>query len=96
MDSWLNPELSLQTEARQELDRRAAVKLDHQDLQQLTDTLIVQWYRQQQIIGCAMKRVMQLELEVMLAEAEPMDRSPSPEHYRMARELLADQGRCES
>lgn len=88
MDSWLNPELSLQTEARQELDRRAAVKLDHQDLQQLTDALIVQWYRQQQIIGCAMKRVMELEIKLMLSGNDP-----SAQHLLMAKELLADLGK---
>lgn len=88
MDSWLNPELSLQTEARQELDRRAAVKLDHQDLQQLTDALIVQWYRQQQIIGCAMKRVMELEIKLMLSGNDS-----SAQHLLMAKELLADLGK---
>ena len=88
MDSWLNPQLSLQTELDQERDRRAAVRLDLETLQQLTDNLIVVGYRQQQMLSCAMRRVMELELKLMLAEA-----GPTSDHYRMAKELLTDQGK---
>jgi hypothetical protein len=77
----------LGTELDRERDRRAAVRLDHQDLQQVADHLIVEWYRQQQMFNCAMRRVMELELRLMLAEAEPSDR-----HLQMARELQADLG----
>lgn len=90
MNSWLNPHLSLQTEIHQERDRRAAVRLTHHELQQLTDSLIVQWYRQRQIISCCLRRVASLEVEVMLAEAGPAQRGPSARHMEMAREVLAD------
>lgn len=89
MNSWLNPQLSLQTEIHQELDRRAAVRLTHHELQQLTDSLIVQWYRQQQVIACCMKRVQSLEVELLLSGADAMPREPSAEHMQMAREVLA-------
>lgn len=90
MDSWLNPTLSLQTEIHRERDRRAAVKLSLQELQQVTDNLIVQWYQQKQLIDCAMRRVCSLEVELMLAEAGPARHGPSARHMEMAREVLAE------
>lgn len=90
MDSWLNPHLSLQTEIYRERDRRAAVNLSLQELQQLTDTLIVQWYQQRQMLDCCMRKVCSLEVELMLAEAGPAQHGPSARHMEMAREVLAD------
>jgi hypothetical protein len=90
MNSWLNPHLSLQTEIHQERDRRAAVRLTHHELQQLTDSLIVQWYRQQKIIDCCLRRVRSLEVQLMLAQSSGTSTAgPSAEHLQMAREVLA-------
>ena len=90
MSSWLNPELSLPSELLQERDRRNAVKLGLQELQIVADKLIVDWYRHQTMLEQALRQVSALEVKLMLAEARPTPREPSPEHLRMARELLGE------
>lgn len=87
--NWLDPELSLSSEIHQEHDRRAAVRLDHQQLQVLTDHLIVQCYRQQNLLNQLFRRVQLLEVEVVLAAAPPAPREPEQRHLEWAKELLA-------
>ena len=88
MGNWLDPELSLSSEIEQEIDRRNAVKLSLQELQIVADKLIVDWYHHQHLLEQALQRVCSLEVQLMLAQARPTPREPSPEHLHMARELL--------
>lgn len=88
MNSWLDPALSLPSELEQERDRRNAVKLSLQELQVVADKLICDWYRHQTMLAQALRQVSILEVKLMLAEAKPAPREPSPDHLRMARELL--------
>ena len=88
MGNWLDPELSLSSEIEQEIDRRNAVRLTLQELQIVADKLIVDWYRHQHLLEQALQRVCSLEVKLMLAEARPAPREPSPEHHCWARELL--------
>jgi hypothetical protein len=87
--SWLDPTLSLATELQMETDRRRAVRLKLQELQQQSDRLIVQWYTQQHLLNQALRRVACLEVELLLAKAEPSLPGPSERYMEMARELLA-------
>ena len=88
MSSWLDPSLSLSSEVQQESDRRNAVKLSLQELQIVADKLICDWYRHQTMLTQALRQVSILEVQLMLAQARPTPREPSPEHHRWARELL--------
>jgi hypothetical protein len=85
--SWLIPELSLASQCNQEIDRRQAVRLSHQDLQALADRLICDWYLQRNLIDRCLGRVRQLEVEVALAQSEPIG-EPEPCHYAWAHEIL--------
>lgn len=89
-ERWLDPALPLSAEIAQEIDRRRAAHLDLQGLQQLADALIVDWYRHQQLLGCCLKRIRLLEVQVVLAEAPPAPCEPSAMHRALARELLAE------
>ena len=89
-ERWLDPALPLSAEIAQEIDRRRAVRLDLQALQQLADALILDWYRHQQMLGCCLRRVQLLEVQLELAQAPPMSRKPSAQHQALARELRAE------
>jgi hypothetical protein len=84
---WFIPELSLATQCSQEIDRRRAVTLGHQELQELADRLIVDWYLQRNLIDRCLGRVRHLEVELALANAAPFSRSAAC-HYEWAREVL--------
>ena len=86
------PQLSLMSEAEQELDRRRAARLPLIELQILADRLICDWYRYEQLYNCAMRRVAALEVELALSKApERQGRNePTGEHYQWARELQAE------
>jgi hypothetical protein len=85
---WLVPELSLQTQLRQEMDRRAAAHLSRDALAELADKLIVDWYRHAELIDALLGRVRCMEVEMALMSAPPARREPSPEHYEWARQLF--------
>ena len=89
MENWLNPTLSLSTQFQQEHDRRAAVRLTHQELQIVADRLIVDWYRHQHVAEQLLRRVSFLEMQLMLASAPPAKRGPDERHLEWAKELLA-------
>lgn len=86
---WLDPELSLCSELHQEKDRRAAAHMSQEQLHQLADELIVQWYKQQNLLHQLLSRVRVLEVEVVLASAPPARRGPEPRHLDWAKELLS-------
>lgn len=85
------PALSLPAELHQEADRRAAVRLDHQQLQSLTDKLICDWYRHKASAAAMIRRIAQLEAELALATAPVAGGGQLPitdEHLQWAQDLL--------
>lgn len=88
--AWLIPQLSLQSELQQEMDRRIAARLDKNTLHALVDDLIGQWYQQQNVIDRALGRIRQLEVELVLSDAPPSDGHVSDVHMQMAQELMAE------
>lgn len=85
------PQLSLMSEAEQELDRRRAARLPLIELQILADRLICDWYRYEQLYNCAMRRVAALEVELALSKVPDRQgqNAPTAEHYQWAQELRA-------
>lgn len=92
MSEPLTAELSLDRQFQREQDRRAAVRLDHQELQVLADKLICDWYANQSIIDQAFRRIGELQVQVALAAAKPSKRRPEPRHFEWARDLLGRKG----
>lgn len=88
MTTPLSAELSLCRQFQCEQDRRAALKLDHQELQMLADRLICDWHANQTIIDQAFRRIGELQVQVALAAAKPSRRRPEPRHFDWARDLL--------
>jgi hypothetical protein len=81
-------DLSLSRELQREQDRRAAVRLDHQDLQILADKLICDWYANQTVIDSAFRHIAELQVQLALATAKPSRRDPESRHFQWARDLL--------
>lgn len=86
--SWLNPEFSLELQLQQEMDRRKAAHLTHDELSQLADKLLIDWYRHELIIAEAAKHIIRLETQLALAQLKPSKPEPEPRHMQWARELL--------
>ena len=87
--SWVNPALSLPSQLQQEMDRRRAARATRDELSVLTDKLLRDWYRHAAVIAAAAQRIASLELQLMLAQAEPSRPEPEPRHLQWARELLS-------
>jgi hypothetical protein len=85
---WLTPQLSLLKEAKRELDRRNAVKLSHHELQMVADKLIVDWYTHRELVNRLLAKVQELEVRLVLADANPSDADNWREYLEMAEELL--------
>jgi hypothetical protein len=90
---WLVPELDLQTQLRQELDRRTAAKLSRDELSVLVDKLIVDWYHRSALLDNLLGRIRSMEVEMALLMAKPSPAAPTEEHYEWAADLLRDLGR---
>ena len=88
MSEPLIADLSLSRELQREQDRRAAVRLDHQELQILADKLICDWYANQAVIDRAFRRIGELQVQLALAAARPARRQPEARHFQWARDLL--------
>jgi hypothetical protein len=86
--SWLDPTLSLSAEASREWDRHQAARLHRDQLCPLVDRLICNHYHHEVIIQQALKRITQLEVELMLAQSTPAAPGPAPRHLQWAKELL--------
>jgi uncharacterized tellurite resistance protein B-like protein len=89
---WLIPEISLETEARQEMDCVALRNLPRHELLARGDQLIRDWYKQREIIDRALGRVRHLEVALVLAQMVPADGHVSEVHLEMARELMDEMG----
>ena len=89
---WLIPSLSLETEARQQMDRMALRNLSRHELLACADRLIGDWYQQRDVIDRALGRVRHLEVALVLAQMIPVDGHVSEVHLQMARELMDEMG----
>lgn len=90
MQSWMVPELSLSSEAHQELDRRRAARLPLIELQIVADRLICDWYRHEKMLDCALRRVAALEVELALSKVPSTQgkNPPRAEHHQWAQEVM--------
>lgn len=90
MDSFLAPTLSLPTQLEMEKDRRAAARMSRGQLAERMDEMIQTWYMQHQMINEMLGAIRQLQVQVALAGPPvPTKRGPDPEHYVMARQVMA-------
>ena len=89
---WLIPEISLETEARQEMDCVALRNLPRHQLLAHADQLIRDWYKHREIIDRALGRVRHLEVALVLAQMVPSDGHVSEVHLQMARDLMEEMG----
>jgi hypothetical protein len=88
---WWIPDLTLETQLSRALARRDAAHLCRDDLSILVDRLIVETYDQKVVIDSLLGRVRQLEVELVLADARPLQ-PPGDEHHQWAREVLGGLG----
>ena len=86
---WLIPNLSLPTQLEMECDRRAAARLNRDQLAGKIDELIQSWYLQHSLINRMLGEIRQLQVKLALAGPPvPSKREPEQRHVEMARELL--------
>jgi len=91
-EHWFTPELSLPRQLEREIDRRHAARMDRNDLSVLVDKLIVDWYRQNELVDRLLGKVRQLQVEVALSSAPPTKPDVSEDHLLMAKELREQLG----
>jgi len=92
---WFTPpEPSLTCLLDREIDRRKAANLSRDELNELTDKLLVDWYQHEATINMLLGRVRHLEVELVLAKGEPLTKEISATHLQMARDLLQDNLHC--
>ena len=90
MDSFLAPTLSLPTQLEMELDKRSAARMSRDQLVAKTQELIESWYLQSAMLNGALGEIRQLQVKLALAGPPvPARRGPDPEHYVMARQVMA-------
>ena len=87
MDS-LVPVLSLPTQLEMECDRRAAARMNRDQLAIKIDELIQRWYHQHALIDQLLGEVRHLQVQVALGPPVPSKREPEQRHVDWARELL--------
>jgi hypothetical protein len=93
MESYLCPTLSLPTQLELEVAKRAAAKMSRDQLVAKAQELIETWYLQSAILDGALGEIRQLQAKLALAGPPvPSKREPDPEHFAMARELMALMG----
>ena len=85
-------DLSIAKELSREVDRRAAARMSHHELQILADKLICDWYTNQSMIESAFGRIGELQVQLALATAKPAPREPEARHFQWARDLLGKKG----
>lgn len=91
-EHWFNPELSLPRQLEREIDRRHAARMDRNDLSVLVDKLIVDWYRQNELVDRLLGKVRQLQVEVALSSTQPAKPDICEERLRKAEELREQLG----
>ena len=91
-EHWFIPELSLPRQLEREIDRRHAARMNRDELSILVDKLIVDWYRQNELVDRLLGKVRQLQVEVALSAAPPANGEISDTHMLMAKELRTQLG----
>ncbi len=89
---WLIPSISLETEARQEMDCVALRNLPRHLLIERSEQLVRDWYQYREMIDRALGRIRHLEVALVLAQLIPSDGHVSELHMQMARELMEEMG----
>ena len=84
----LVPVLSLPTQLEMECDRRAAARMNRDQLAVKIDELIQQWYHQHALIDQLLGEVRHLQVQVALGPPVPLKPEPEQRHVDWARELL--------
>ena len=84
----LVPVLSLPTQLEMECDRRAAARMNRDQLAIKIDELIQQWYHQHALIDRLLGELRQLQVQVALGPPVPSKRGPEERHVQWALELL--------
>ena len=74
---WLVPELSLQMQLRQEVDRRTATSLSRDEQAILLDKLIVAWYHHTVLVDNLLGRIRSMEVQLALSTATPGPAAPT-------------------
>jgi hypothetical protein len=86
---WLSPRLSLEAEARMQIELAQLRSYSEVQLLTIADEFVRQWYQHKQVIANAMQQIQKLKVELLLADAQPSNREPAAEHYAWAAELHA-------
>ena len=85
----LVPVLSLPTQLEMECDRRAAARMNRDQLAIKIDELIQRWYHQHALIDQLLGELRHLQVKLALAGPPvPSKREPEQRHMEWARELL--------
>jgi len=84
---WLSPRLSLESEARMQIERAQLRQCSEAQLLIAADEFLRQWYLHRSVIGAALQEIQKLKVELLLADAKPSSPEPSQEHYAWAAEL---------
>lgn len=95
MDSdthWFVPDISLPKQLEREIDRRCAARMQRDELCILVDKLIVDWYRQNELVVRLLHQVHKLQIEAVLSGSAPSAAEPKQEHLDMAKEVLSELG----
>ena len=81
------PVLSLPRQLSMERERRAAARMNRDQLAGVLDEMIQYRYQQGQLIDQMLGEIRQLQVKVALAGAEPLG-PPKAEHHQWARDLF--------
>jgi hypothetical protein len=82
--SWFSATLSLESEASLAIGKRKMRELSHRELQDRADQWLATLYTQHQIINSCMRHIQELEINIAMGNAQPID------HLALAREIEAE------
>lgn len=86
-NDWFIPKLSVTAQLHQEVDRRAAARLSRDELANITDKLIQDWYHHTALIDSLLGKVRSMEVRLALSSAPKLE-GPKEEHFTWAKQLL--------
>jgi hypothetical protein len=86
---WLTPQLSLESEARMQIELAQLRSCNESQLLISADELLRQWYQHRQVINNALQEIQKLKVQLLLADAPVFRPEPSQQHYAWAAELHA-------
>lgn len=85
---WFIPEPSLTAQLDREMDRRKAASLKRDELSELADKLIIDWYQHEAAVNLLLGRVRHLEVELALAKSKPTKREIDQSYIDMAKSIF--------